>query len=231
MNNKKTITIEVPEGYETYDEYNYYDTGGDNKAVGFHASLRKENHINEKLLEQINSDKIKFPDFWKDLYIVESSVYGNVSMNSFNDDIVDHEKVIEQPHRENIIKWHSCSEEDKKKWQWQYKEDGSKWFDIDKSIAWSTNLNYRSKPKMCSVTLNDGTVLEYPEPLKLFSEGMEGYWFVWMSCGDFEVDYNELNIASAVHKKILINNACHATKEAAKQHAAVLNAINNQKAV
>ena len=78
-------------------------------------------------------------------------------------------KFRRHPHADSIIEWHKGSDENKARWQ--YRGQACDWNDCDKCNrenppSWDTSLEYRLRPRTCKVTLQNGTVLEYPEPVR-----------------------------------------------------------------
>lgn len=75
------------------------------------------------------------------------------------------------PHADSIIAFHKCSDADKKRWQWSVNGGSNTWINCEDSKEgvfypiWDENLFYRLKPRVISVTLQNGDVIEFPEPV------------------------------------------------------------------
>jgi len=67
---------------------------------------------------QSEQDKINYPEFWHEL-----TQWSNLNEDKWrgvpfdSDTLYEFNKYRQHPHRENIIKFHACSEDDKKRWQ------------------------------------------------------------------------------------------------------------------
>lgn len=128
------------------------------------------------------------------------------------------------PHWEKIIEFHQCSDEDKKCWQMKW--DDSEWINST-NPDWSAQY-YRLRPKVCQVTLQNGKVLEYPEPVRVPLEIGQEYWVVMLACGSIErSNWDNCNL----DKNRLKNNVIHLTEQAAQTHLRVLQAVNAQVAL
>jgi hypothetical protein len=78
------------------------------------------------------------------------------------------------PHADSIISYHQCSDADKKHWQYSYRDS---WFDCKGEPGWNETLKYRLKPRTISVTLQDGQVIEFPEPVREPLDDGDCFWF------------------------------------------------------
>ena len=112
-----------------------------------------------------------------------------------------------------------------KRWQYNSNKDDFGFISCDKyTIAFYDDYEYRRKPKMVSVTLMDGEVLSWPEPLKLSDlELNKSYFFI-----DTELDIHETRWVSFDNMGLVSCGMVHDTKEAAYKHAEALFKINNQ---
>ena len=132
------------------------------------------------------------------------------------------------PHRENIILFYACSDDDKKRWQWCV-NSAYAWVDCSASKRgdiypiWDEGLFYRLRPRICSVTVN-GTDYEFPEscrePLKYGQEYWRGSYDGKVYCEEWK--------SKAIQIKWLAFGVIHLTKEAAEQHLVALQAVNMQ---
>ena len=93
----------------------------------------------------------------------------------------------------------------------------------DGDMYFSSMFEYRRKPKMVSVTLMDGEVLSWPEPLKLSDLELNKYYFFI----DTELDIHETRWVSFDNMGLVSCGMVHDTKEAACKHAEALFKSNN----
>jgi len=178
------------------------------------------------LIAQCEQDKIDYPDFYEQLYQFKSPNGWETLDRMFNAPFLPQIEHRVHPHRESIIKWHGCSNADKLRWEYQWKD--TKWVDnwiTCRSQEWSEKYNYRLRHRTCKVTLENGDVLEYPEPCREPLENGKRYWVAASSTkavffdtwnGHIE-DYNRTECGSI-----------HLTEQAANQHLSVLQAVNAQ---
>lgn len=170
---------------------------------------------------QWKQDKIDYPEFWWELWqwdfvnqcwkILPHNVDTFFQFNCYQ----------QHPHRENIIAYHACSPEAKKRWQSRLCGQ-DEWIFIDTEPRWLEDYEYRIRPKLCKVTLQNGDVLEYPEPVREPLYFGDNYWAVYAN--DVK-NHNWINTNCLLALKA---GLMHLTKEAAEQHLAVLQAINSQ---
>jgi len=191
--------------------------------IGWFDGRNVRRHPHANLIMQSEQDKIHYPDF-----------YGQLWQFKFDDDNVwetgscsfkDAENYRQHPHRENIIKFHACSDDDKKRWQILDQVRG--WITPCSQSGfpnWHEDCEYRLRPKMCFITLQDGTRMEYPEPVREALKFGDMYWCVFMNS---VVESGWQNNNENCHKA-LNAGAIHLTEEAAKQHLSALQAINAQ---
>ena len=113
------------------------------------------------------------------------------------------------------------------RWEWRY-VIGDTWHDCSDHPAWSSDKIYRRKPKMVSVTLANGEVVSWQEPVRdagLMQHGMNYYFpeldvrgntrcFPW---------YNDTTDRSYLSRGLV-----HLSEMAAKEHAEALIKINTQ---
>jgi len=181
------------------------------------------------IIMQCEQDKRDYPDFWFKLWqfsdpLIDKPVWHNLEWE--NKPIFDAFWLYRQhPHRDLIIQWHGCSDADKLRWQ--SKARGSQWFDSD-NPEWIDSNEYRLRPRTCKITLQNGTVFEYPEPIKLCADNTETY-LVHVDSG--EIYTNIFNNNCGQDLMWLSLNLLHDNEQAAQQHLLVLQAINAQQAV
>lgn len=130
------------------------------------------------------------------------------------------------PHAELMAQYAEDAAETKTPWErWEFfiavdeYGDGG-WAICNKPITWEPQKQYRRKPNTIKVGKH-----EFPRPMQTMPTHSTRYWYVALVDGKFEAqcihwtshtfDYNNLKAG-----------LCHPTRDAAEQHAAVLNAIN-----
>jgi hypothetical protein len=87
-------------------------------------------------------------------------------------------KYRRNPHADNIIAYHKCSDRDKKRWEVRYK--GSiRWYDLTKPF-FNDDREYRLKPE--TITINGK---EYAAPLRVAPNLDTEYWTVCFCNGAF----------------------------------------------
>ena len=128
-------------------------------------------------------------------------------------------------HADNIVLYGQDAQETETPWdRWQIDING-KWQDLGECFYFIPEHQYRRKPKMLSVTLANGEVVSWPEPLKEALDTDEKYWYFNMSPED--INYNFWR-DSDFDKGLLSMGMLHLTKEAADQHSTALRKINTQ---
>ena len=133
---------------------------------------------------------------------------------------------MKHKHAELMMQYAQDAMETDKPWElWEYSHSSSNgWRNLDKMPSWCIANEYRRKPKMISVTLMDGEVVSWPEPLKLSDlELNKSYFFI-----DTEIDIHETRWVSFDNVGLVSFGMVHLTKEAAEQHSHALFKINNQ---
>ena len=181
------------------------------------------------LIAQCEQDKKQFPEFWNDLYQLKNSdgKWCGFGKNWVQANFKSEFEYRQHPHCANIIAWHACSEEDKKRWQ--AKKTGvslSIWFDVEHSgvMCWLDDYEYRLRPKVCSLTLQNGTAMEWQDPVRYPLEIGQAFFTVSNKVSS-HIWANE-----TWQNEWLDKGWIQLTKQAADQHFAVLQAINNQRA-
>jgi len=182
--------------------------------------LRRHPHAD--IIMQYLDDKIYYPEFYQELWqakIIER--WTNLNLGYIF--IFDSGREYRQhPHRESIIQFHACSDADKKRWQFR---SNSGWKDCIKPCPeWNEFYEYRLRPRTCSVTLQNGTVLEYPEPVCEQLSTLQPYFYV---THDGRIDSNEWQYSHADLSR-LESGVIHLTQQAVEQHLSVMQAINSQ---
>ena len=97
------------------------------------------------------------------------------------------------------------------------------WRDLGECFFFAKEEEYRRKPKMISVTLANGEVVSWPEPVKELRSG-DDYWYIGASGG---AHFDSYQICDT-ENKIICMGVVHLTREAAEQHSEALFKINNQ---
>lgn len=79
------------------------------------------------------------------------------------------------PHWQLMIEYGEDSKTDPEAWRgWEFREPGDpRWFGCNEHPKFYTNLEYRRKPRMCTLA-----GMEYPEPVKEPLKEGEEYWLV-----------------------------------------------------
>ena len=133
---------------------------------------------------------------------------------------------MKHKHAELMMQYAQDAMESSEPWRnWEsYNTHDRKWNDCSNHPKWYKEIKYRRKPKMVSVTLMDGEVLSWPEPLKLSDlELNKSYFFI-----DTELDIHETRWVSFDNMGLVSCGMVHLTKDAAEQHSHALFKINNQ---
>lgn len=216
--NKLTATFVAPVGYKVTDVA-FKDDGS---VLLF---MDKSKHPHAELIAQCEQEKIDYPEFWRDLWQFKRVSGAWVKFLHPTEIENDGCEYRQHPHRENIIAWHACSNEDKKRWQINIMGE---WEDITGIPEFSSTAEYRLRPRTCKVTLQDGTVMEYPEPCRELLENGQRYWVAASSAKAVFFDVWNGHIE---HYNRLGNGSIHLTEQAAQQHFEVLQAVNAQRAI
>ena len=136
---------------------------------------------------------------------------------------------MKHKHAELMMQYAQDAMETPHPWErWQYQtesmQEGDVWNNCFLNPSFGESYKYRRKPKVVSVTLANGEVVSWPEPLKLSDlELNKSYFFI-----DTELDIHETRWVSFDNMELVSCGMVHDTKEAAEQHAAALRKINNQ---
>jgi len=179
------------------------------------------------MIMQWKQDKIDYPEFWNELWQWKPSEkkdfvnqYWQILPHNV-DAFFQFNCYRQHPHRENIIAYHACSPEDKKRWQSRlFGQD--EWIFIDTEPRWLEDYEYRIRPKLCKVTLQNGTVMEYPEPVRESLKNGQEYWVI------SDLTILKILFSERLSRKRLSLNFIHLTQQDAEQHLSVLQAINSQ---
>jgi len=185
-------------------------------------------HPHANIIMQCEQDKLDHPDFWWELW--QTKKLNREEWYSPTKDVpfdLPERTVRQHPHRKNIIKFHACSDADKLRWESREVGSGCKW-KPDDCIYWYDDYEYRLRPRTCKVTLQNGTVMEYPTPVRAPLNCKE-YWYIGLNHFGFCVN-NAAVISSDIESNRRMSGVIHLTRQAAEQHVAVLQAINAQHA-
>ena len=129
-------------------------------------------------------------------------------------------------HAELMLQYAHDAQETDKPWErWEvYGKVKGRWISLNEGFSFISELKYRRKPKMLSVTLANGEVVSWPEPHRTELDNGNAYYYI-------DVEGSVINDkwhGVAWDRGALSNGYIHLTKEAAEQHAAALRKINNQ---
>ena len=184
-------------------------------------------HQHAEIIMRTEQDKIDYPDFWNDLYQWKNSdnEWCGFGKNWIQSQFKSEFEYRQHPHRERIIAWHGCSDEDKGRWQYRV-TDKCSWNDCFDYIGWYEEREYRLRPRTCSVKVGD-KVWEFPEPVRDVLEDWQRYWYVY---ADYVAEHAWTN-DSDICKRALALGLIHLTQQAAEQHLAALQAVNGQVAL
>ena len=115
------------------------------------------------------------------------------------------------------------------RWEFYCENFCGQWEPCDFEITFYTNYQFRRKPKMITVTLANGEVVSWPEPLKLQNlELRKQYFFIDADFVIHETMWIKSCDTNLIVCGIIVCGMVHLTKEAAEQHAAALRKINTQ---
>ncbi len=121
---------------------------------------------------------------------------------------------------------HDAQETDEPWERWEYFHRGTGEWKSLKKLNWNPNVMYRRKSKMLSVTLSNGEIVSWPEPIKHIAE-INYKYFVVNHKGFVSVNVltnNNVNITNEYITLGLVHSNC----DAAESHARALYKINNQ---
>ena len=133
---------------------------------------------------------------------------------------------MKHKHAELMMQYAQDAMETPRPWErWEfYNKLTESWLSTTNHPAWATTSEYRSKPKMLSVTLENGEVVSWPEPQRTELDNGNAYYYI-------DVEGSVINDkwhGVAWDRGTLSNGYIHLTKEAAEQHSHALFKINNQ---
>ena len=129
-------------------------------------------------------------------------------------------------HAELMLQYAHDAQETDKPWErWQYFHRGTEEWKSLKKLNWNPNVMYRRKPKMLSVTLSNGEIVSWPEPLNKLPEHDTQLWYLqggstYSYCNAYDNNYLMIDA--------LKNGTLHLTQENAIRHIDALYKINNQ---
>ena len=132
---------------------------------------------------------------------------------------------MKHKHAELMMQYAQDAMETSEPWErWAlFLPNGCGWVDCTSNPSWYDHIEYRRKPKMISVTLANGEVVSWPEPVKELRSG-DDYWYIGASGG---AHFDSYQICDT-ENKIICMGVVHLTREAAEQHSEALFKINNQ---
>ena len=186
--------------------------------------FRYRRHPNADTILQVELDKIDHAGYWWEMWQIKSIISKEYCKLPRSFCVESDFEYRPHPHRDNIIKYHACSDEDKNRWQWKEKASLG-WIDRDGKPEWLECHEYRLRPRTFSVTVN-GTDYEFPEPCR--EPLKDGQIFFVISIGGVsEHTWKNETWQNEWLKKRWI----HLTKEAAEQHLLALQAVNMQVAL
>ncbi|QMT41291.1 hypothetical protein [Neisseria shayeganii] len=130
------------------------------------------------------------------------------------------------PHAELMAQYAEDAAETDKPWVWweffiaadEYGDD--RWVTCNRPITWETQKQYRRKPDIIKIGKH-----EFPLPMQTAPTDGTRYWYVNQYSYGFKSD-SMVWTSHNVDSNRLNAGMCHLTKDAAEQHADVLNAIN-----
>jgi len=186
---------------------------------------------NADIIMKCAQDRIDYPDFWHELTqwanLNELDNWKTVPFDA--ETFYEFNKYRPHPHGESIKKFNACSEADKKRWQCM--EDGFEsfgWYQVEGVPMWFENHKYRLRQRVCYITMQDGTKMEFPEPVREALEDGAIAFLVNPIMGEItEVVYRGCEYS----KKYLRSGLLHATQENALQHLSAMQAMNAQVAL
>jgi hypothetical protein len=218
------VEIEVPEGFELLtNEPASTLVDQNNKVVVYGFGLIQKANPHAQLKAQYALDvetckSIKGFEAWQ--LWQASNKFQNWVIVLDTPNFYPGDKYRRHPHADSIIKYHKCSDADKKRWQcrWGKKVE---WVNIceckyerDDVPMWREEAEYRLKPR--TITINGK---EYNAPMNVAPEVGSQYWalYMWDTAKQFEwnVSRHDFNL--------LLQNRVFATKEDCQ---AVCNAFN-----
>ena len=139
--------------------------------------------------------------------------------------------MIKHVHAELMLQYaHDAQETDKpwERWQWQTKlmQEGDVWNNCLLNPSFDVSYKYRRKPKVISVTLVNGEIVSWPEPIKHIAEINYKYFVVNHKgfVSDNVITNDNVNITNEYITLGLVHSNC----DAAEKHARALYKINNQ---
>ena len=133
---------------------------------------------------------------------------------------------MKHKHAELMMQYAQDAMETDKPWErWEFRISiHDDWTTLGGNAMWYTDYQYRRKPKMISVTLENGEVVSWPEPYR-------GDLNVGQHCYLVEHNGDVEDVCFAIHSHntmVVMFGMAHLTKEAAEQHSHALFKINNQ---
>ena len=133
---------------------------------------------------------------------------------------------MKHKHAELMMQYAQDAMETDKPWErWEFKVSNDIWYSLECHPAWTESIQFRRKPKTLSVTLADGEVVSWPEPLNKLPEHDTQLWYLnggstYSCCNSHDNNY--------LLTDALKSGTLHLTEENAIQHIDALYKINNQ---
>ena len=176
------IEINAPYGFEIVGDMPRSVMNDDN-SMFVRIDIKPKNYCvgqapnpHQLLIYQCEQDKKDYPEFWWELFEVQELNNTWHDVGSAFGRFAPEYKYRRHPHAENIIKWHQCSDEDKK--LWQMRKSSTVWQGVNPP-DWFEDFEYRPKPKTIGFTLDSGERVEFPEPVRNPLYFGDTYWFVY----------------------------------------------------
>jgi hypothetical protein len=223
------IEIEPPKGFEfvgnmprsLMSDGNYFLVSFDinpiqHHEIDQHAELKAQYAIDAEMCKDIDG-----------LEAWQLCQYRNNQSRRWEDCVVepywqDITEYRRHPHAESMILFHKGSAADKKRWQRRHL-DVSVW--VDCIPEWAEVCEYRMKPSVIGVTLDDGTRLEFPEPVRDALNFKDAYYI-----DEFDGDITEYHWTNDAQDMIwLEQNRIFRTEEDAQAAQAAIQEILSQR--
>jgi hypothetical protein len=107
-----------------------------------------------------------------------------------------------------------------KPWQlWEFSHDSEEWKPLFNNPGWIEDTTYRRKPQTIKIGEH-----EFPMPMREAPKMRSEYWVVELTNSDVASENRWID--DSLDRLWLQRGLCHATREAALQHAKVLIAIS-----
>ena len=128
-------------------------------------------------------------------------------------------------HAALMLQYAQDAAETDKPWErWEYK-NGYRWCTCSRHLQFDISNEYRRKPQMMRATCADGTVVEWPEPMREAPEVDTFYFRPYINVNE-NCFYNVRWKGDSIDMHALRLGLVHETPEAAKMHAQALMALS-----